>query len=290
MQRWGEKLTQSQLGPGPWKRLLVCTDGSPDSQGALKAALALAQAYGHKVYVVNILRVRAEIEAVAPDASAMLAREVSSCLETIQATSAKAGGSIETRVRYGRWPHAAILEEAEDIQPDLIVMGRYGHTGLSQLFMGSTTAHVIGLSPVNVLVVPQGSTVGFSRILIASDGSPCSTAAFKETLAIARQMHAKLVAVSVASRKKETGMAEEILENFYIAAQEQDVDLENRVLLGKPDAAIVAAAQKSRTELIVMGSHGRTGFKRLLLGSVVEGVIGRAACPVLVVKQTAESG
>jgi len=43
-------------------------------------------------------------------------------------------------------------------------------------------------------------------------------------------------------------------------------------------------------QLIVMGSHGRTGFNRLLLGSVVEGVIGRAACPVLVVKQTEKSG
>jgi len=42
--------------------------------------------------------------------------------------------------------------------------------------------------------------------------------------------------------------------------------------------------------LIVIGSHGRTGFKRLLLGSVAERVIGRAACPVLVVKTTAESG
>ena len=56
------------------------------------------------------------------------------------------------------------------------------------------------------------------------------------------------------------------------------------------NAAIIEAAQKSRTELIVMGSHGRSGFKRLLLGRVAERVIGRAACPVLVVHKTAGPG
>jgi len=58
--------------------------------------------------------------------------------------------------------------------------------------------------------------------------------------------------------------------------------------VGEPDEAIVEAAQKNRADLIVMGCHGRTGFKRLLLGSVAERVIGRATCPVLVVKKAAE--
>ena len=95
--------SQPLMCPSGWQKLLLCTDGSPRSQEALKATLALAQAGEHKVYAVNALRVRAEVEAVAPDARAMLARE----------------------------------EEAGKIQPDLNVMGRFGQIGLSQLFMGS---------------------------------------------------------------------------------------------------------------------------------------------------------
>ena len=64
------------------------------------------------------------------------------------------------------------MEEAAELQPDLIIMGRHGYTGLTRLLMGSTTARVIGHSPCHVLVVPQGVSLSFQRLLMASDGSP----------------------------------------------------------------------------------------------------------------------
>lgn len=279
--------SQPFICPSRWQKLLLCTDGSPDSQGALKATLALAQACGQKVYLVYVLRVRAEIEAVAPDARAMLAREVSSYLETIKAASSKAGVSVETRVRYGPWPHAIILEEAEDIQPDLIVMGRYGHTGLSQLFMGSTTAQVIGYSPFNVLVVPQNATMAFRTLLVASDGSPCGDAAWVEALGLARETQAELYAISVAQKEGEIVQAEEIIHRLINAANQQGVPLQGLVLQGlQPYDTIVQEALRYKVDIIVMGSHGRTGVKRLLVGSVTERVIGQATCPVLVIKKS----
>jgi len=273
--------------PSRWHKLLLCSDGSPDSQGALKATLALAQACGQKVYLVYVLRVRAEIEAVVPDAKAMLAREVSSYLETIKAASSKAGVSIETRVRYGPWPHATILEEAEDIQPDLIVMGRYGQTGLAQLLMGSTTARVIGYSRFKVLVVPQNATMAFRTLLVASDGSPCSDAAWEEALGLARETQAKLYAISVARKEGEKVQAEEIMHRLINAANQQGVPLQGLVLQGlQPYDTIVQGALRYKVDIIVMGSHGRTGVKRLLMGSVTERVIGLATCPVLVIKKS----
>ena len=273
--------------PSRWQKLLLCSDGSPYSQGALKATLALARACGQKVYLVYVLRVRAEIEAVVPDARAMLAREVSSYLETIKAASSKAGVSIETRVRYGPWPHATILEEAEDIQPDLIVMGRYGQTGLSQLFMGSTTARVIGYSRFKVLVVPQKATMAFRTLLVASDGSPCSDAAWVEALGLARETQAKLYAISVAREEGEIVQAEEIIHRLINAANEQGVALQGLVLHGlQPYDTIVQEALRYKVDIIIMGSHGRTGVKRLLMGSVTERVIGQATCPVLVIKKS----
>jgi len=273
--------------PSRWQKLLLCSDGSPDSQGALRATLALAQACGQKVYLVYVLRVRAEIEAVVPDARAMLAREVSSYLETIKAASSKAGVSIETRVRYGPWPHATILEEAEDIQPDLIVMGRYGQTGLAQLLMGSTTARVIGYSRFKVLVVPQNATMAFRTLLVASDGSPCSDAAWEEALGLARETQAKLYAISVARKEGEKVQAEEIMHLLINAANQQGVPLQGLVLQElQPYDTIVQEALRYKVDIIVMGSHGRTGVKRLLMGSVTERVIGLATCPVLVIKKS----
>jgi len=52
---------------------------------------------------------------------------------------------------------------------------------------------------------------------------------------------------------------------------------------GPPSAAIVRAAKKNRVDLVVMGTHGRTGVQRLLMGSVADRVIRTASCPVLVV-------
>jgi nucleotide-binding universal stress UspA family protein len=63
------------------------------------------------------------------------------------------------------------------------------------------------------------------------------------------------------------------------------VAFERRYLEGDPVREIVAFAQREQVDLIVMGSHGRTGLSRLLMGSVAEGVARRAACPVLIVKQ-----
>jgi nucleotide-binding universal stress UspA family protein len=277
--------SQPFICPSGWQKLLLCTDGSPRSQGALKATLALAQACGQKVYVVNVLRVRAEVEAVAPDARAMLAREVSSYLETIKVAAVQAGVSLETRVRYGPWPHATILEEAENIQPDLIVMGRFGHTGLSQLFMGSTTARVIGYSPFNVLVVPQNATMAFRTLLVASDGSPCSDAAWGAALGLARETQAELYAISVAREKGEIVQAEEIMHRLMNAANQQGMPLQGLVPQGlQADDAIVQEALRDKVDIIIMGSHGRTGLKKLFMGSTTEQVIGKASCPVLVVK------
>lgn len=281
-------MTQSRFCPGPWKKLLVCTDGSPNSQVAVNKTLALARLCGSTVSVLQVLQTVPEFESVAPDLMVRLAEEIRRQMEAIKAQAAAGGVNLKTRICRSVFPFATILGEIERLQPDLVLMGRYGKTGLARLMLGSVTARVVGLSPVKVLVVPLGATLGFSRILIASDGSPCSAVAFREALAIARQMRGKLMTISVAYQEKETSLAEEILRNLNSAAEAQGVDLESRVLVGEPDAAIVEAAQKNRTELIVIGSHGRTGFKRLLLGSVAERVIGRAACPVLVVKKAAE--
>jgi universal stress protein A len=67
-----------------------------------------------------------------------------------------------------------------------------------------------------------------------------------------------------------------------------DVKFEHRLVTGDPPSAIVRLAEEENVDLIVMGTHGRTGLGRLLMGSVAEAIVRRAACPVLTYKHTAK--
>jgi nucleotide-binding universal stress UspA family protein len=212
-------------------------------------------------------------------------REAREGLQAILSRDEVAKLEVEVLVRQGEVAHRAILAEAERGQPDLIVMGRRGRTGLTGIFMGSVTARVIGLSPVNLLIVPRVPPSTFQRLLLATDGSPYSEAAWGEALALARAWSSQLLAVSVARDEGEFPGAQEILERLQVEADQEGIPLTTSLLQGAPDQAIIQAAQAYRADLLILGSHGRTGLKRLLMGSVTEQVIGRAPCPVLVVKR-----
>jgi len=283
--------TIAQLG-----KLLVCTDDSPESQGAVTLALDLARAAGSQVYLLQVLTLVPSYELHSPDLlppmprldqELMAAREaaVRHNLEAWKTRAGEQGVALEVLVRAAVSPYAGILEEAESLQPDLIVMGRHGATGLTRLLMGSVTARVIGHSPVNVLVVPPGAArPAFKKVFLAHDGSQYSAAAWEEALRLAAYFGAALIAATVAP-DKEADEALEITRTLRARAEQRGLTLDTMVLRGRPDEAIVSAARFKEADLIVLGSHGRTGLARLLVGSVAERVIGQAPCPVLVVKK-----
>jgi nucleotide-binding universal stress UspA family protein len=276
-------------------KILVCTDGSPDSEGAITAVLQLAQTTGSKIFLLEVLYFLAGYELQSPDAlmppvvnlELMQAQEtaVKERLAKQKAEAAEQGVTLETRTRTSSSAYEGIMEEAQELQPDLIIMGRHGYTGLTRLLMGSTTARVIGHSPCHVLVVPQGASLNFQRLLIASDGSPFSEAAWQEALALAQTMGSDMIAVSVAPDDRDIPAATQTVQNLGQAAARQGLTLDTMIPMGRPDEAIINAAIFKEASLIVVGSHGRTGLKRLLMGSVAERVIGHAKCPVLVVKK-----
>jgi nucleotide-binding universal stress UspA family protein len=286
----------SAAGPSsPFAKILVCTDGSPDSEGAVTAALHLAQAGGGTVFLLEVLYYLAGYELQSPDALAppmlnlelMQAQEaaVKERLEAWKAEAAKAGVTLTPRIRTSGSAYEGILEEAGELQPDLIIMGRHGYSGLARLLMGSVTARVIGHSPCHVLVVPQGVPFSFERLLVASDGSIFSEAAWTEALSLAKTMGSTLIGVSVAAADRNIGAAQEVVRNLEAAAAKEGMALDTMIPMGRPDEGIVKAAEFKGASLIILGSHGRTGLKRLLMGSVAERVIGHAKGAVLVVKK-----
>jgi nucleotide-binding universal stress UspA family protein len=271
--------------PADWGKLMVCTDGSAEGQNSVAVTLELAKACGSQVFAVQALEVKAEYEAVAPDLRATLAQEAKKNIELIQEAAGRLGVSLTPVVPEGQAAHAAIVAAAEKIGPDLIILGRCGKTALARLLMGNVTARVIGLSPVNVLVVPRGAALAFHRLLIASDGSSFSQAAWKLALSMAQKAESQLIAVSVAPEEGDIIRAKAIVHQMLTEANRAKMPLKGVNPQGlAPDEGIVHQAIKNEVDLIIMGSRGLTGLKKLVMGSVTERVIGRSPCPILVVK------
>jgi hypothetical protein len=185
----------------------------------------------------------------------------------------------------------------------MIIMGRRGRKGFRRLVMGSTTAWTIGHAPCSVLVVPRAAAVEFRSIVVATDGSKYSLAAASEAIGIAKRNNAKLTVIAVVpadiamptdidfaaiAREKladqEMQAAEKNAKAVKEAAQKEGVDCQAFVMSGKPADAVTEIAKEKAADLIVVGSHGRTGLDRLLMGSVAERVIVLANSAVLVVK------
>jgi nucleotide-binding universal stress UspA family protein len=285
------------------ENLLLSTDGSDFSDGAVREAISLAKTCSGKLFAISVVETNPEYETLAPQLVEKEIEKAQSYLETVKEKAAKENVTCETIVRQGEDSYRYVVEEAEKKNVEMIVMGRRGRTGLKRLMMGSVTAKVIGHSPCNVLVVPRASRVDLKNILVATDGSRHSDAAAIEAVGIARRSGSKLTVISVVPSEaaspfdivhsemqrdmiteKEQKTAECNIRNIRDIAEKEGIAFEGLVREGKPYEAIIAAAGEKNIDLIVVGSHGRTGFEKLLMGSVTERVIGLSPCAILVVK------
>jgi nucleotide-binding universal stress UspA family protein len=138
--------------------------------------------------------------------------------------------------------------------------------------------------------------LGFERLLLATDGSESAQPAIQEALAIAKTCSSLLRVISVVEVNPEyEALAPRIveraevetkdhLETIKAAASKEGIVCEVLVHQGEePYRFIVDEATAMKADMIIMGSHGRTGLKRLMMGSVTARVIGHAPCKVLVV-------
>jgi nucleotide-binding universal stress UspA family protein len=283
-------MEQALMCPARLETLLVCSDGSPDSQGALNTALSLAQACGSKIYLLQVMEFNPEFEAQAPEWVAQREDEIHTYLQAAMARAADLDIPAQARVRRSESAYLGILEEAQKLRPDLIIMGRRGRSRLFRLMMGNVTARVISHSPYHVLAVPKEVPLQFQKLLIASDGSPNSQVAFQEALQIVRRLGSSLLALSVARSEEDLPRTQAIVAALQAEAQQAGVSLQAQVLLGRPPEMILQAAGQHHIDLIVMGALGLTSLEALLMGSTTERVIARAPCAVLVVKQQPRLG
>ncbi len=203
-----------------------------------------------------------------------------------------------------------ICATAREMKADLIVISTHGYTGYKHMFLGSTAERVVQHSPCPVLVVRGNlrhwngavdprTRMGFQlrRILVPTDFSECSRAGFDYGLQLARDFKAELRLVHVINPhaypfgdKYAALDPAQLVRDVVNAAQKQmrsmaakaKVRYSARVIQGSPAIQICNAANED-VDLIVISTHGRTGFEHVLIGSVTERVVRHAHCPVLVI-------
>jgi len=283
-----------------FNRILVPTDFSRASDAALAHARTLAGSTGAALHLLHVVD-NAFLAAVLADP-----RDYeSAAYEKLQRLSGESPEGILV-VERSEAPANEITRYARRHNIDLIVMGTHGRGRVAHLLLGSVAEKVARTAPCPVLTMRETlrTPARRPRILVPTDFSPCSDAALGCAKRMAAKMRGSLCLLHVIDHPA-SGVpfgselcAPESLEARQDQTENARIELGSRMLedsrsriattadivFGASAAMISAYAADHAFDMIVMGTHGRSGIAHLLMGSVAESVIRTARCPVLTVK------
>ena len=282
-----------------YDRILVPFDGSDGATTVLHHVGELAHWAGATVQLLYVAdTTRDSVTVVEGQTVDALVREgeqvVSEGVETLESL----GVSVETDVVQGN-PASTIVEYADRYDQELIVMPTHGREGLSRYLLGSVSEKVVRLSGVPVLTVRMqpDETLAFpyENVLVATDGSPAATRAADHLVTFAAALDATVHAVSVVDdgslgpdvRSTGSGAGEraanEAVDSVVETAQERGVPAVRHVKRGAPVEAILDCIADNAIHVAGLGTTGRRGTDRILLGSVAEKTVRSAPVPVVTV-------
>ncbi|MHB8843345.1 MAG: universal stress protein [Nitrospirota bacterium] len=155
---------------------------------------------------------------------------------------------------------------------------------MAKTLMGEVAAKVITHAPCKVLVVPKAAQLEYKNILVATDGLTQAKAAVTEAITIAKRTGSHLIALSAMRDESEKAEATKFANEAADQAKKEGISAEAVTPAGRLFNVIVETAGGRAVDLIVMGTYGKTGVKKFIMGSATEKVIGSAGCAVLVVK------
>ncbi len=289
-----------------WRNILVPTDFSGAARKALRLAslLAPSECSVHLMHVItpvetdpySPLNLRPELrerqrlpEEVTQELLEQLSREVSAA-------------TVLAWRRASDVVHA-ILDYADTIAAELIVMGTHGRRGLKRFLLGSVAEAVVRRAAIPVLTVRESIVVpeAIRHILVPTDFSEASRCALREAARWAAYFHARLTllhvltpalipipvaeATAVYDLKSEWHQQLEATLGLWLERERPSgVEATVRIAEGPVDLTILKQLLQDPAELIVMATHGRSGVTRWLLGSVAERVLRQAPCPVLTLR------
>lgn len=280
---------------GNYNKILVAFDGSESSRNALSQILSKFEDSWIKVLIV-VPSYEGELELVGiHDVQSLLRGPTEELTQEAREIIGSESARVNINVAKGE-AFEQIIDVAENESCTLIVMGRRGLHRVERMLMGSVTAKVIVHSATDVLVIPRDAEIGWDDIIVATDGSADSEKALAKAIELGKSHSGSVTGVTVVDMHPEhyadaAGVvdkldekAKTVLEEAVVHASAAGVELHTQLLHGNPAAEITGYARENNAGIILVGSRGLTGLKRIFLGSIAEKVIGLSPCAVFVTK------
>jgi nucleotide-binding universal stress UspA family protein len=294
------------------ERILVPLDFSPASTEALDYAVSLAKQFRAAIHLTHV---HPPDEAASMPGTAHLLLQSAEAMERLnEELTGVHRKCVEPfcpencHIRGGR-PYKEIIGLAREIAADLIVLSTRGHSGLKHLLLGSTAERVVRGAPCPVLVARKrkqrskavNKTFAVRTILVPVDFSECSVVGVRYAASLAGRLHATLRLFHVTypfvdyvfvdrAGVRLSGLVEAVEEAAHQQMAElkqvdflRDLSVQTEIRPGHAVDQICGAAEQPEVDLVVTATHGRTGFKHAVIGSVAEHVVRYAKCPVIVV-------
>ena len=289
-----------------YDHILLPTDGCEHSVRAAEHARGLARAFDATLHVVTVLDLAAAagpFDAGGLDA-AYVERLEAAGREAVDAVADAVGSDAELRTAVVRGrPAEGVLAYADEHDVDLIAMGTHGRTGIDRYVTGSVTERVLRRADVPVLTVRATDrsrvTDGYDDVLVPTDGTDAADVAVEHAVAVAAASGARLRVVSVVDVRAAAATpdvtppaalveeleaaSERAVEAVAARAREAGLETTTEVRTGSPARDLLAAVDEHDVDLVAMGTHGRRGLGRYLLGSTTEKLVRRCDVPVLAV-------
>jgi nucleotide-binding universal stress UspA family protein len=296
-------------------RVLVGVDFSAESDAALAHAAVIARRLGASVVLAHVLPLPTDL--VEDSSYDPLFRAGALSVELTEqhrtgardllaqaAARCRAMGIECESLLVDDNPSDGLARAADEIGAALVVIGSHGRTGFSRFLLGSVAERTVRLCRRSALVArgpaPEGS--GYRRILVATDFSPHAELALDAALELARPeaeieaVHCWQTPVLPAGLPLAPvrGQLEQHVAEAGQSLVERHAAVSQRIRFVPIEATaaegLCARAQETGADLIAIGSHGRRGVKRWLLGSIAEVTVRHAPCSVLVARRPGEQG
>ena len=291
------------------KCVLVATDFSEYSKVALDICLGVSKCMKTKLYVLHTIEKFPHdykhllSSAAHTNMKQKLEEEAMEKIKAMLPEELLGSEDIVPIVRFGK-PFLEIIKVAKDKDVDLMAIGTHGRAGVDRVILGSVAERVVRKAGCPVMVIRGKKYVGFKRIIVPIDFSDCSRKALEYAAATARAHKSKLTIlhvyeesfvepyVNAANSEEEANeiikeierVNETKYDEFLKTVDLSGVEYEKLLKKGIPETDIVEIAMEQQANLIVMGTHGRSGIKHILIGSTAEEVVRTVHCDIIIVK------
>ena len=293
-----------------FERLLVPLDGSKLSEASLPIAAYLAQTLGASVMLLHIIERDAPKE-IHSDRHLREAGQAKEYLEDVARRAFPPGVPVEAHVHAVGVKDVAqsIADHAEELEPDLIVMSTHGSGGARDWIFGSIAQQVVSIWKTPVLLIPPRcckEEFDFKKILVPLDGLVEHEEGLPVAAELAKTFEAKLYLLMVIHKpgtlegeraavrqmlpgamsallELEEEQGREYLRNCLKDLFGQSLKVEAEVRRGEPVATITDTAENLPADLIVLGTHGKTGSDAFWSGSATPKIASRSQIPLLLV-------